>query len=336
MNTFVKATHHTQKMTNQRAQQMATGFRRAISGQPESIRGSIGKALVGPELWVPQDIGVEAAPILNRLSKGQQYRWLKKLRKTVGSDSTLRHLPIFEDVPGAVNRVLSKPLPKTGPQVKASPVSYAAPAAAIAGLGLAAPDTLVHTGLNVGRRVLGNSAIGQRFFRNEAIDAMKQRLQGVVPSKIRDAVYDYGLSPRALDSARIARALPDVDPNTMRRMSGLIPGGMSKFIPSPEHAARELTKINPDTLQRLRTLMPQGAPQIAAALGNAPTSAIMPHLMNSTHGQTGLGYLQRLQANPTISNFLGRRPAAPATDMKAGPTAGFGRMVAAERQLRQA
>ena len=224
-NVLMKSMHNRPIMRNLRADQMATGFRRAMSGKPESVAARAGQTLIGPEAWAPQHAGAAAAPVLQGLSKGRQYRWFKKLRKTVASDPALRHAPIFEDVPGAVNRVLARPLPKTQAPAAPSMLSRLAPAATVAAVGAVEPYSLVHAGLNAGRDLISRSRFGARFMRRQGQDGVLDRLRGRSMPAIVTAAYDYGLSPGALETYRMGQAAAQAKPVTALRLAGLGFGG---------------------------------------------------------------------------------------------------------------
>ena len=247
VNTAVKKFHHTKPMRRMREDQLATGLSRAITGAPQSTKAGFGKVLIGPEMWANQDAGAALRPMLSKMSRRQQYKWLKKLRRAVQQDPKLAKLPLFEDAPGAINQLFKQPLPKTNSQahVKQSLVAKAAPYVTAGALGWAEPSTAIHSAINVGRTAAANSSFGKKFFRNQAKGAAEAIGEGKNPlPPIRTAAMDYGLSPRALDSARITAGLADVDPRTLRRLIGL--GMPLGNIPAVQAAAQDMAnRFNP-------------------------------------------------------------------------------------------
>lgn len=265
-NAIVKGTHHTKPMQRLREGQLATGLSRAITGAPQSVRGGVGKVILGPELWANQDAGAALRPMLSKMSRRQQYKWLKKVRRAVQQDPKLAKLPFFEDAPGAINQLLQQPLPRTNSQAHVQPSMAAkvAPGLAAAGFAALEPSSLVHTGINVARSAIAKSEIGKKFFKNQAQRAAEAVSTGQNPlPAARTAAMDYGLSPRALDSARITAGLSEVDPRTLRRLIGL--GMPLGNVPGVQAAAQQFAdKFNTTAMANQAASLSQN-PQVAQA-----------------------------------------------------------------------
>lgn len=192
------------------AGQVASGYRHGMAGKRiNPIIKNVATFGLGPESLVNYDIGRHLGQEASTLSKGRRYRELKKLRKNVAMSNSVREAPIGRSVVPAVNRILSgeKGIMDRLPTVAAGAKSTLGQRAVSAGVGAAAaaaaPDSLIHMGINATRNALGKGRIGKKFMD----DQFNRGLSSGPIGKLKSHLTDILVSPAALDTRRLGAAI---------------------------------------------------------------------------------------------------------------------------------
>lgn len=260
-------------MASQRESQLAKGVREGLSGTPRPTSSKTIEMGTVPELFINRPIGEAAGKELRQLSRGKQYRALKKLRKEVASTPGLRKTPVFEDMVGGINKLLDPKAPKLPKAKKAPDFDYASraskiweetvkPALPLAAAAAIKPSAGVHAGTNLTRLRIGQSELGKKYVKQQAtLGALDKRLPHMRQSKTKKTLTDVFLSPAARDPRKISRDLMDLAEKDPRRLARLA-GSLGSF-PEVRKSVREV-------VQNARGLAPDIRERILRSLGQAP------------------------------------------------------------------
>lgn len=215
---------------------------------------------VGPEAMEHYGIGQALGQGMQGLSKGDQYRSLKKLRKLVATSPELSQAPVSGGLVPAINQVLGNSPNSVLARAPTVPlgapermIDKVVPGLAGAAALAAAPHAAVHLGINAARHGIAESAAGQKFMR----EGFRKGVGGALPSPMAQAAMDYGLSPAALDTQRLgyaARKFYERDPVAAARASTLVANealGMPKVQQHMQQMGAEPTGLQ-GLLQRVR------------------------------------------------------------------------------------
>jgi len=208
-NLAVKAGHGTKFLRNVRSGGLARGIRSGIEGKPQGIGSRMLETWAGPELVATEHAGRGIGKILRGRTPHQQKRALKKLRKAVAMNPNLKHTPIMEDVVGGVTKAIEGGLPKAGPVREAGRLARAAAFAPAPILAATEPSALVHMGINVARKGVAQSKAGKEFMRKGMKRGLVEGGADAAPS-VRERIMDVLVSPAALHTERMGRAMADL------------------------------------------------------------------------------------------------------------------------------
>jgi hypothetical protein len=272
-NLAVKAGHGTRFLKNVRATRMSEGIRRALEGKAQGLGSRMAETWVGPELIAPEHVGRRIGGQLRELTTGQRYRALKKLRKSVAMSPDLQKAPILEDMVGGVNRALASPLPAPGAIQKPSFLQRVLPNASIPAVGMVAPESVVHAGINKIRKAVATSGTGRQFLKDQAVEGA---IHGA-PSKAHQVLMDTFVSPSALATRRVGEAATTAmanDPQQVKRLAGAVHNlaGQRKVLEKVHDAPAAVHKLIGGHVPPAPTAAP--VPQISHSA--APTGALMP------------------------------------------------------------
>jgi len=200
----------------------AQGITRGIQGQPPlSTKGQFTRAWLLPEVTSAAELGHRAGERMAGLKPGARYKALKKLRSSVARSTHIKNAPIGEDIVGAVNRTLADTTAMRFPR-RAVPSTHdksllaktelkqrlMSTAAGLPLVALTGGKAAIHGAINQARVAAARSDYGKKFTKDGFIKGFKDGIfRTNTLSKTKERLIDYGLSPAALDSRRLGKAM---------------------------------------------------------------------------------------------------------------------------------
>lgn len=235
-NMAMKALKGTQTGHNLESSQFSTGLRNRLNNQKlNPVVKNVATYGVGPEALMSHDAGTMLGDQLAPLSKGRQFREMKKIRKGLAMTDSLRQAPIVKDVIPGINRTLENrtsvfdKLPKVPINQQPTRLQKALSFGLGAGAVALEPHSAVHMGINATRNAVGNSQMGQKFMKDQLI----QGVQNKAPGKLMSTAMDLAISPAALDTRRIGlSAYNELQNPRLGRILKMMGGGILNRLPS--------------------------------------------------------------------------------------------------------
>jgi len=229
---------------------METGLRRGMKGRRggDMTRGLL-STVVGPEAHMSHDIGKKMGASLHGMSSDKRKvtleLYLRQLNKLEG-----KQLPHIENLKDGIKRVLKEPEKKgVWKHIEKHRTLDAGKAVSKneqrigrllgASTAVAHPSAAAHYGLNAGRELLSESRVGKKFLQR----SFDRGVEGKIPSKFRQHIFDAAVSPAALDTNRAGQVISDmskkydIDPDVIRKAFGNVKEQNKRMLSSTEAAS---------------------------------------------------------------------------------------------------